>query len=126
MVNDQLNANCSNKIIRLRRNGAQLENGRSGIASNPVKLSSPAVLILLLLFLSFVLAVPGCAQSSFSDGELSAHAKQFFAEQRWQEIVNLGETAQHPSADFDFYYGSALAQLGRLADAQRASRRELV
>ena len=32
----------------------------------------------------------------------------------------LGESAQNPSADFDFYYGSALAQLGRLADAQRA------
>jgi hypothetical protein len=87
-----------------------------GNASNPIPLSSSAVLIFLLL----VLAVPGRAQSNLSDGPVTDRAKQLFAEQRWQEILRLGESAQNPSADFDFYYGSALAQLGRLVDAEQA------
>jgi tetratricopeptide (TPR) repeat protein len=87
-----------------------------GSASNPISLSSAA----LLIFLLFGCAGLGHAQSNLSDSQLADRTKQLFAEQRWQEIVSLGESAQHPSADFDFYYGTALAQLGRLADAQRA------
>jgi len=64
--------------------------------------------------------VLGCAQSNFSDTELAGRAKELFAEQRWLEIVHLGGYTQHSSPDFDFYYGTALAQLGRLADAQQA------
>ncbi len=40
--------------------------------------------------------------------------------QRWQEIVSLVEPVPHPSAELDFYYGTALAQLGRWDDAQKA------
>ena len=87
-----------------------------GTASKSLPLSSAAFLILFL----FGCAVLGRAQNNFSDGQLTDRAKQLFAEQRWQEIVSLGEAAQHSSADFDFYYGSALAQLGRLVDAQHA------
>jgi tetratricopeptide (TPR) repeat protein len=87
-----------------------------GVASKPTTLSSAAVLAVLV----FALAAAGHAQSSPSDGQLTAKAKQLFAGQRWQEIVSLGESASSPSADFDFYYGSALAQLGRLVDAQQA------
>jgi len=64
--------------------------------------------------------VLGCAQSNFSDTELAGRVKELFAEQRWLEIVHLGGYTQHSSPDFDFYYGTALAQLGRLADAQQA------
>ena len=32
-------------------------------------------------------------------------------EQRWRDIVNLGQSEQNPSAEFDFYYGTALARL---------------
>jgi len=46
-------------------------------------------------------------------------ARQLFADQRWQEIVRLGDSVKNPSADFDFYYGSALAQLERWDDARR-------
>ena len=87
-----------------------------GTASNPITLISTA----LLIFLLFSCAVLSGAQSNFSDDQLTERAKQLFAEQRWQEIVSLGETAQHPSADFDYCYGTALAQLGRLGDAQHA------
>ncbi len=64
--------------------------------------------------------IPGRAQSESSDSQLTDRAKQLFAEQRWQEIVTLAESLQHPSADFDFYYGTALAQLGRWTEAQQA------
>ncbi len=87
-----------------------------GTASNPRSLSSNAVLI----FLVFALAAPGRAQSDLSNSQRVDRARQLFTEQRWQEIVSLGESAQNPSADLDFYYGTALAQLGRLVDAQQA------
>jgi tetratricopeptide (TPR) repeat protein len=99
-----------------------MERGRKmdapGVASKPTTLRSAAVLAVLV----FVLAVAGRAQSNLSDGQLAAKAKQLFAQQRWQEIVSLGESARSLSADFDFYFyfGSALAQLGRLVEAQRA------
>ncbi|MGA9799480.1 MAG: tetratricopeptide repeat protein [Terriglobales bacterium] len=45
---------------------------------------------------------------------------QLSNQQRWQEIVALVEAVPHPSAELDFYYGTALAQLGRWDDAQQA------
>jgi tetratricopeptide (TPR) repeat protein len=97
-----------------------MERGRemdsSGTAAVSVSLIPTAFLIFLLL---------GCpalarAQSNSSDSEVADRAKQLFAAQRWQEIVSLSHATQNPTADFDFYYGTALAQLGRLADAQQA------
>ena len=41
-------------------------------------------------------------------------------QQRWQEIVTLVAAVPHPSAELDFYYGTALARLVRWDDAQRA------
>ena len=35
-------------------------------------------------------------------------------------MITLAESARSPSADLDFYYGTALAQEGRWEDAQRA------
>ncbi len=97
-----------------------MERGRkmdaAGTTSNPISLIRTAFLIFLL----FGGGVLGCAQSNFSDTELAGRAKELFAEQRWLEIVHLGGYTQHSSPDFDFYYGTALAQLGRLADAQQA------
>ncbi len=97
-----------------------MERGRkmdaAGTTSNPTSLIRTAFLIFLL----FGGGVLGCAQSNFSDTELAGRVKELFAEQRWLEIVHLGGYTQHSSPDFDFYYGTALAQLGRLADAQQA------
>jgi len=74
------------------------------------------------IFLWFGCAALGFAQTHSPDGHLLDQAKQLFAEQRWQEIVTLVEFAPHPhpSAEFDFYYGTALAQLGRWPEAQQA------
>jgi Tetratricopeptide repeat len=94
-----------------------MERGRkmdaAGTASKPTSLIS---IVVLLFFFSF--AIPAFAQTS--DGSLVERATQLSAEQRWQEIVGLVGSVPHPSAALDFYYGTALAQLGRWDDARRA------
>ena len=87
-----------------------------GVASNLTRLSSAAILTFFLL----ISAASRSAQDNFADVQLAEKARQLFTEQRWQEVVTLVESAGSPSADLDFYYGSALAQLGRLADAKQA------
>lgn len=46
--------------------------------------------------------------------------EQLAAQQRWNDIVLRLEPITPRSASMDFYFGIALAQLGRYADAQRA------
>ncbi len=87
-----------------------------GVASNLTRLSSSAILTFFLL----ISAASGSAQDNFADVQLAEKARQLFTEQRWQEVVALVGPARSPSADLDFFYGSALAQLGRLADARQA------
>lgn len=93
-----------------------------GRASNSITLTTAAVL-LFLFFICIcicICTVPAGAQTGSSPIQPVDQAKQLYEAQRWQEIVSLAESAQNSSADLDFYYGTALAQLGRLEDAQRA------
>jgi hypothetical protein len=50
------------------------------------------------------------------------HIQQLAAGQRWPEIVRELGSVPDKSADLEFEYGSALAQLGRLDDARRSFR----
>ena len=77
----------------------------AGTASSPTSLVPSAVLI---LFFSF--AVLAGAQTS--DGQLVDRVRQLSEGQHWQEIVALVGAAKNPSAELDFYYGTALAHLG--------------
>ncbi|MGZ4731651.1 MAG: tetratricopeptide repeat protein [Terriglobales bacterium] len=85
----------------------------AGTASHPISLIPSIVFV---FFFSF--AALTAAQTS--DGPLAERARQLSAQQQWQEVVGLAESSQRPSAELDFYYGTALAQLGRWDDAQRA------
>ena len=49
-----------------------------------------------------------------------ATVKRLFSEQRWEQIVHEVESIPNPGAELDFYYGSALARLGRWDEARRA------
>lgn len=60
------------------------------------------------------------AQPHPSDDGLLEEVKQLSGEQRWQEIVRLVKSAPAHSADLDFYYGTALAQLRRWEEARSA------
>jgi tetratricopeptide (TPR) repeat protein len=85
----------------------------AGAASNATSLIPLVVFILVFAFASL-------ASAQTSDHSLVARVTQLSAQQRWQEVVGLVESLPHPSAELDFYYGTALAQLGRWNDAQKA------
>jgi tetratricopeptide (TPR) repeat protein len=55
----------------------------------------------------------------------SADIQQLFEQQRWNEVVLRSESLSWRSADVEYYYGSALAQLGRWDDAAQAFQRGL-
>src|SRR5882672_1571245 len=71
----------------------------------------------LLLILAFS-AFPLRAQPALSDH--TTEIKQLFAEERWEEIVRVAEVEAERSADINYYYGTALARLGRWDEARRA------
>src|SRR5207244_6703877 len=60
------------------------------------------------------------AQTSSSNAQFIEHAHQLLNEQRWQEVVEILQSAHPRSADLDFYYGTALAKLGRWQEAHDA------
>jgi tetratricopeptide (TPR) repeat protein len=68
----------------------------------------------------FVFSFVSAASDQTADSSLVARATQLSAEQRWQEIVSLVESVPQPAAELDFHYGTALAQLGRWDEAQKA------
>src|SRR4051812_956982 len=85
--------------------------------------SCAAALGALIRFLALIFAVTcafagACGQSVPADP--ISTAKQLSEEQRWQELVRLVEAVPARSAGLDYYYGIALAQLGRLPEAHQA------
>jgi tetratricopeptide (TPR) repeat protein len=52
------------------------------------------------------------------DGDIGRRASQLAEQQQWKQIVNLIEPVQTRSSDLQFYYGIALAQIGRLGEAR--------
>ncbi len=75
--------------------------------------SQPA--LFLAIVISFVLAV-SClsqAQASTTPAETSANLQQLLNDQRWAEVVREVEKLSTRTAETEYDYGSALAQLGR-------------
>jgi tetratricopeptide (TPR) repeat protein len=70
------------------------------------------------IFVLLICCSAGVGQSLPTDNE-SARAQELLAQERWQEIVNLAHSVPVPSAELDFYLGTALARLGRLEDARQ-------
>src|SRR5262249_5085221 len=75
-------------------------------------------LIFVLLFPLIFLWIGLFAQSGSSLSNNEAVVRKLFNEQRWQDIVEQVRRLPHRSADLDFYYGSALAQLSQWALAR--------
>jgi tetratricopeptide (TPR) repeat protein len=61
-----------------------------------------------------------CSVCRAADDPLLARAKQLSSEERWQELVSVVQPVPAPSAELDFYYGTALAHLERWDDARKA------
>src|SRR5262245_39706135 len=75
--------------------------------------------VILLLFLSWFSPL-GFTQNSLHDEDRLARIGRLFEEERWGEIVAEVESAPARGAALEYYYGSALAQLGRLSEARAA------
>jgi tetratricopeptide (TPR) repeat protein len=81
----------------------------------------PTVLAILLVGVS----LPGKAQVSrqvwdLKTSDFKTRIRQLFEQSRWQEIVQDFEGHSGTDPDLQYYYGSALAQLGRWEDAGKA------
>ncbi len=74
----------------------------------------------LILLLVSAAAVCAAAQPSSTDAVQFPQAQRLFAEERWPELVTLLQAMPVRSADLQFYYASALAQLERWDDARAA------
>jgi tetratricopeptide (TPR) repeat protein len=79
-------------------------------------------LAFLLFLISSSALSPGQATPQGLPGSaaFSTRIRQLFEEARWQEIVREIELLPATDANLKYYYGSALAQLGRWEDARRA------
>ncbi|HTR66348.1 MAG TPA: tetratricopeptide repeat protein, partial [Terriglobales bacterium] len=87
-------------------------------AASPAAACRPLIRIAGALLLFSTSFLPGMQGQEAQDSRLS-QIKQLVSEQRWQEAVALAESAPARSPDLDFYYGTALARLGRWDDAHR-------
>ena len=86
------------------------------------------IVVWLLLACSLIIKAQSTPESNNSLDQI----KQLSAQERWREVVRVTEASLHQtpsrhSPDFDYYYGMALAHLGRWEDAaailQSAGRR---
>lgn len=93
----------------------------AGPASDPSPLIAN-LLVLLLLTLAPCFAVPLGAEATPSGQSQTQRAKQFFDAGQWQELVELAGPLPNRSAEMDYYYGSALAHVGRWSEAEEAFR----
>jgi tetratricopeptide (TPR) repeat protein len=76
-------------------------------------------LILAFTLVSSALLCLGQASRQDSVSDLLSKVKLLFEQSRWQEVVEACEAQTASDPDLDYYYGSALAQLGRWDDADR-------
>ncbi|HEY1802201.1 MAG TPA: tetratricopeptide repeat protein [Terriglobales bacterium] len=65
-------------------------------------------------------SAPASTSSSSSGPSLAAPSLQeLFNARQWQEVIRYAKADPHPSPNVDFYYGSALAQLGKWDEARK-------
>ena len=86
----------------------------AGRASAGRSLTRTAAVFLLFL----ASAAHGLGQTGAGDD--LAQARQLFTQEDWQGIVSLAHSAAAPSAELDYYYGTALARLSRWEEAHDA------
>ena len=72
--------------------------------------------VVLILFCSLCAA----AQTPVEPTQSESSAQKLFAAEQWQQLVQSAESAPQRSAELNYYYGVALAHLGRLDDARQA------
>ncbi len=79
-------------------------------------LAGPAAAGRALICVCLLLTCLASAQT----GTIDEQARQLLAQQKWNDVVRLAQSVSVHSADLDFSYGSALAQLQQWGEAHRA------
>jgi len=64
--------------------------------------------------------VLGAGQAARPSSGTKAQVQQWFEQSRWQEVVDTVQDLPVHDADLDYFYGSALAQLGRWPESRSA------
>lgn len=82
--------------------------------------SSPRPWIFCLLVFLLPLSCSAGLSYAQNSSDHNSNLQQLSDQQRWQDIVRQVELGSQRDRDTDFYYGIALAQLGRLDEAYRA------
>lgn len=59
-------------------------------------------------------------QASAPESQPNAQVQQWFEQSRWQQVIDTVENLPVHDADIDYFYGSALAQLGRWRESRSA------
>src|SRR5262249_1234097 len=91
----------------------------SGAPKRSAKNWCCALLALLLLAMTFV--CPCSAQSpGTTDPASPRHLQQLVTQERWSEIIHELEPIPDKSAELEYTYGMALAQIGHLDEARTA------
>jgi len=93
--------------------------GRSPALDSTRSASIVRVLAALPLVLTCILTSTASGQTTPA-AALDSRTRQLFVEDRWPEIVEAVEAVSERTADQDYYYGTALAKLGRLKEARQA------
>lgn len=73
----------------------------------------------LIFLLLLLLAGHAAAQANVSAGEKAAHVKELYDAGRWRDVVRAVPESPTEPADLELNRGLALAQLGRLEEAER-------
>jgi tetratricopeptide (TPR) repeat protein len=97
-----------------------MERRRKMDPAGPASARRPLIRIVVILVFLICFPAPVLGQTAATHDRQVEQAKQLLAEERWQEIVNLAQSIPAPSAELDFYYGTALARLERWEDARKA------
>ena len=77
--------------------------------------------LVVLLWALLVFAAPKIISAQSGNG-IEGQAKSLSEQKRWLELVQLVQSRSQRSADLNFYYGTALAQLQRWPEAEAAFR----
>src|SRR5260370_17528158 len=107
-----------------------MERNRQLASARPSSVGGPLTLRAALLILMTGCALGASGQtpgpqvreisSLTKQNMLSGSTQQLFAGEHWQEVVQSVESSPQRSPELNYYYGVALAHLGRLDDAHEA------
>ena len=83
----------------------------------------PGFVSSIVFAVTLVISLTCFGQKSPASGSEPSRIQQLFSEEKWQEVIATTEGISSRGAELNYYFGVALAQMGRLDEA-RASLRE--